>query len=77
MIKQNFRVLHPGIAKALDSIWIIPFFLFCLIFEIIPIIILVKDSFFDSAGLFTLANYAGLKNLFICFPSGTVLGFLR
>jgi len=61
LIKQNFRVLHPGIAKALDSIWIIPFFLFCLIFEIIPIIILVKDSFFDSAGLFTLANYAGLK----------------
>ena len=38
---------------------ILPFFIFCLAFEIVPIAILVKESFFDSSG-FTLANYAGL-----------------
>lgn len=36
-----------------------PFFVFCLAFEIVPILILVKESLF-SAGGFTLANYAGL-----------------
>ncbi|HUX20906.1 MAG TPA: ABC transporter permease subunit [Spirochaetia bacterium] len=36
-----------------------PFFAFCLAFEIIPIVILVKESFFGDSG-FTLANYAGL-----------------
>jgi len=38
---------------------ILPFFIFCLAFEIVPITILVKESFFDS-GRFTLSNYTGL-----------------
>ena len=38
---------------------IVPFFLFCLAFEILPIIILIIESFTGSAG-FTLANYTGL-----------------
>lgn len=35
---------------------ILPFFLFCLAFEIVPIIVLIKESFFHG-GAFTLANY--------------------
>jgi putative spermidine/putrescine transport system permease protein len=38
---------------------ILPFFTFCLAFEVVPIIILVKESFFGADG-FTLTNYAGL-----------------
>jgi putative spermidine/putrescine transport system permease protein len=38
---------------------ILPFFLFCLAFEIVPILVLVKESFFDG-GAFTLANYVSL-----------------
>jgi len=59
--RQSFRVMHPGIARAIDSIWVVPFFLFCIIFEIIPIIVLIKDSFIGPSGAFTLVNYAGLK----------------
>ncbi len=43
-----------------SALWgILPFFLFCLAFEIVPILVLVKESFFNESG-FTLANYAGL-----------------
>ena len=42
-------------------IGILPFFIFCLAFEIVPIIVLVKESFFDAIGGFTLANYSGLS----------------
>lgn len=38
---------------------ILPFFVFCLAFEILPIAVLVKDSFVGPAGL-SLANYRGL-----------------
>lgn len=42
-------------------IGILPFFIFCLAFEIVPIIVLVKESFFNAIGGFTLANYSGLS----------------
>ena len=42
-------------------IGILPFFIFCLAFEIVPIIVLVKESFFNAAGGLTLANYTGLS----------------
>ena len=58
---RSFRVIHPGLARAIDSIWVVPFFLFCIVFEIIPIIVLIKDSFIGPSGAFTLVNYAGLK----------------
>jgi len=58
---SGFRVRHPGISKVIDSLWIVPFFLFCLIFEIIPILVLVRDSFVSSTGTVTFSNYLGLK----------------
>lgn len=46
-------------ARVSALLGIVPFFAFCLAFEIIPIAILVKESFFNADG-FTLANYSGL-----------------
>lgn len=44
----------------LSALWgILPFFIFCLAFEIVPIIVLIKESFFGAGGP-TLANYRGL-----------------
>ncbi len=40
---------------------ILPFFIFCIAFEIVPVIVLIKESFFDAAGSLTLANYSGLS----------------
>jgi putative spermidine/putrescine transport system permease protein len=45
---------HTNIAAWLG---LIPFFLFCLAFEIVPIFILLRDSFFTRAGEFTTMNY--------------------
>jgi putative spermidine/putrescine transport system permease protein len=44
----------------LDSAWIgvIPILLFCLAFEIVPVILLVRGSLTNRAGAFTLGNYA-------------------
>ncbi len=66
---------------------ILPFFIFCLAFEIIPIMILIKESFFDGNGSFTLANYSSLNQAvyfnsfwnsirlsFITALLGTILG---
>ena len=36
---------------------LVPFLLFCLAFEIVPIFVLLRDSFFTRAGDFTTANY--------------------
>jgi len=43
-----------------DWLGILPFLLFCLAFEIIPILIMVRDSLVDSTGNLTLANYTSL-----------------
>ena len=41
----------------------VPFLLFCLTFEIIPVLFLVRGSFLEKAtGRFTLANYANLQH---------------
>lgn len=41
------------------SAWlgVFPFLLFCLVFEIVPVLILLRGSFSDKNDLFTLANY--------------------
>ena len=36
---------------------LVPFLLFCLAFEIVPIFVLLRDSFFTRAGDFTIVNY--------------------
>ena len=36
---------------------LIPFLLFCLAFEIVPIILLAKDSLFTKTGTLTAANF--------------------
>lgn len=41
-----------------------PFLIFCLAFEIVPILVVVKNSFFTSAGAVTLRNYTGLGSVF-------------
>lgn len=42
-----------------DSAWLgmVPILLFCLVFEIVPIIVLVRGSFSNKMGEFTLMNY--------------------
>ncbi|HET8847128.1 MAG TPA: ABC transporter permease subunit [Ktedonobacteraceae bacterium] len=35
----------------------LPFFLFCLLFELLPAVMIVESSFIDSAGGFTLNNF--------------------
>ena len=41
------------------SAWlgVFPFLAFCLVFEIVPVLILLRGSFSDKDGLFTLTNY--------------------
>jgi putative spermidine/putrescine transport system permease protein len=43
-----------------DWLGVLPFLLFCLAFEIIPIFMMTRDSLVNKAGQFTLANYAAL-----------------
>ena len=38
---------------------LLPFLLFCLAFEIVPVLLLLRDSLFTRAGEMTLANYHG------------------
>lgn len=38
---------------------LLPFLLFCLAFEIVPVFLLLRDSLFTRAGEFTLNNYQG------------------
>jgi putative spermidine/putrescine transport system permease protein len=44
--------------------YLLPFLVFCLAFEIVPILLVVKNSFFTSRGQFTLHNYSGLVSPF-------------
>ena len=46
--------------KAADWLGILPFLLFCLAFEIIPIFMMTRDSLLDKAGKLTLAHYTAL-----------------
>jgi putative spermidine/putrescine transport system permease protein len=46
--------------KTADWLGILPFLLFCLAFEIIPIFIMTRDSLLDKTGKFTLAHYTAL-----------------
>jgi putative spermidine/putrescine transport system permease protein len=39
---------------------LVPFLLFCLAFEIVPIFIMTRDSLMNKAGVFTLSNYTAL-----------------
>ena len=43
-----------------DWLGVLPFLLFCLVFEIIPIFIMTRDSLLDKAGNLTLAHYSAL-----------------
>ena len=46
--------------KAADWLGVVPFLLFCLAFEIIPIFMMTRDSLLDKTGNFTLAHYSAL-----------------
>jgi putative spermidine/putrescine transport system permease protein len=48
-----------------DWLAVVPFFLFALFFLLLPAAWLVVGSFRDSAGRFTLANIAGLRQPFV------------
>jgi len=58
--RSSLGITHPWFSKIVSSLGVVPFFIFCLAFEIIPIVILIKDSFFNPDGAVTLANYTGL-----------------
>ncbi|QBD81774.1 ABC transporter permease subunit [Ktedonosporobacter rubrisoli] len=69
---------------------LVPFLLFCLLFEVLPAIVIIQGSFLNDSGAFTLANYqhvfAQISNLrafqtsisisLITAIIGAVLGFL-
>jgi len=55
VLKNNLKF-----QKVMSGIGIIPFFLFCFAFEIVPILILIRDSFIDTNGAVSLANYTAL-----------------
>jgi putative spermidine/putrescine transport system permease protein len=40
-----------------DWLGLLPFLLFCLAFEIVPILLLLRDSLFTKAGALTIGNY--------------------
>jgi putative spermidine/putrescine transport system permease protein len=46
--------------KTADWLGVLPFLLFCLVFEIIPIFIMTRDSLVDKTGKFTIAHYSAL-----------------
>jgi putative spermidine/putrescine transport system permease protein len=46
------------------AVYLLPFLVFCLAFEIVPILAVVRNSFFTSRGEFTLGNYSGLVSPF-------------
>jgi putative spermidine/putrescine transport system permease protein len=54
MAERSFR------KRASSWLGIVPFLLFCLAFEIIPIFIMVRDSLINKAGEWTLVNYSAL-----------------
>jgi putative spermidine/putrescine transport system permease protein len=54
MAEQSFR------KRASSWLGILPFLLFCLAFEIMPIFIMVRDSLVNKAGEWTLVNYSSL-----------------
>lgn len=78
MDKKNNRFFRTRISRSVSVLGVIPFFLFCLIFEIIPILFLIKDSFFTESGILTLANYAALKQpvYFLSFWNSIRLSFI-
>jgi putative spermidine/putrescine transport system permease protein len=39
---------------------ILPFLVFCLVFEVVPVLVVVKNSFFSGSGVFTFTNYSSL-----------------
>ncbi|MFA5837765.1 MAG: ABC transporter permease subunit [Bellilinea sp.] len=45
--------------RVLSWLGLLPFLLFCLAFEIVPILLLLRDSLFTRAGELTAANYQG------------------
>ena len=47
-------------AKLAAVFVILPFFIFCIAFEILPIAVLIKDSFINTDTGFSLNNYSGL-----------------
>lgn len=54
MAERSFR------KRASSWLGILPFLLFCLAFEIIPIFMMVRDSLINKAGEWTLVNYSAL-----------------
>ena len=78
MGKKTGRVSRTRIIKSVSILGVVPFFLFCLIFEIIPILLLVKDSFIAGSGAFTLENYTALTKpiYFLSFWNSIRLSFV-
>jgi len=57
---QGAPPARPGRRLRLTWVGLLPFFVFATLFLLIPTVYLVVGSFLDSAGQFTLQNYAGL-----------------
>lgn len=60
-LKTGRRSILPRFRKP-DSAWlgVVPILLFCLVFEIVPVILLVRGSISNKHGEFTLANYRAI-----------------
>jgi len=57
--RKKFRIQTKNLKIATLSA-ILPFFFFCIAFELLPIAVLIKDSFYNSSGVLSLSNYRGL-----------------
>ena len=59
--KDAARVKLPGNVRwsyGLTSwLGLVPFLLFCLLFELLPALVIIQGSFLDDQGAFTLNNY--------------------
>ncbi len=77
---QHLSIHHRNIIslKVIPSLGLIPFFLFCIAFEIVPIVILIRDSFISSNGIITFANYTALAKpvYLLSFWNSIKLSFL-
>ena len=73
--RKQTSALNLKLSHLLPSLGIFPFFVFCLVFEIVPILILVFDSFIDSSGTFSIANYVTLtKPIYLLSIFGQMKG---
>jgi len=51
-VQKRQKLMRLNSVRLAAILGILPFFVFCLAFEIIPVMILIKESFFDGNGSF-------------------------